>query len=452
MSHPGLFLELLFERDAVPAGASVLHGAVRLEAAKGDGHRKPLDLVACIDVSGSMGGDKIRQAKASLVRLSEQLTSSDTLGIVSFSDRAGVVLPPAPMGPDGREAVANAVASLSAGGGTHLSAGLRDSLGLLDGGDGDPRRLRRVLLFTDGHANRGLTEDQLDAWAALLRERGAGRSVSWFGYGEDHDAGFLAALAALSNGNCYRAADADAILDGFAKEIGGLLSVMAQDVRVVLAPGRGVALARVLNDFTATNTGEGTAVVLPDISAEERRYVVFELRLGGEGFPGAGEAARLLDVDVRWTVAASSRAEGSTLGGTLPVLGSVAPGRPDTEVQEQVALLRVAQAQREAERLCDAGEFAQARRLVFEAAEAVRDVGTERAGQLAALLEQAAERYGSEHSYHSSRSYLFSLHTSLTRMRASGSAVDDFYSTPGQAGSVKAFRDGATTPGAKRKR
>ena len=53
--------------------------------------RPPLDLVACIDVSGSMAGRKLDEAKLAVKQLVTNLDQQDRLAIVSFTDDARLV-------------------------------------------------------------------------------------------------------------------------------------------------------------------------------------------------------------------------------------------------------------------------------------------------------------------------------------------------------------------------
>jgi len=52
--------------------------------------RAPIDLVCVIDKSGSMGGEKIRLVKESLLFMIDQLKSGDRLSIVSFDSSVKV--------------------------------------------------------------------------------------------------------------------------------------------------------------------------------------------------------------------------------------------------------------------------------------------------------------------------------------------------------------------------
>lgn len=50
--------------------------------------RVPIDLICVVDQSGSMGGEKIRLLKQTLIYITEQLNELDRLSIISFDTNA----------------------------------------------------------------------------------------------------------------------------------------------------------------------------------------------------------------------------------------------------------------------------------------------------------------------------------------------------------------------------
>ena len=97
--------------------------------------RKPLNLSLAVDVSGSMGGDRINATRDALRVLVNSLNDDDTFSLVTFNSEAQVVIGPT-AGSD-KETLRNAVDGLQAGGGTNIGDGLDSSfeqirLGLSD--------------------------------------------------------------------------------------------------------------------------------------------------------------------------------------------------------------------------------------------------------------------------------------------------------------------------------
>ncbi|HEY5719173.1 MAG TPA: marine proteobacterial sortase target protein, partial [Gammaproteobacteria bacterium] len=114
-----------------------------------DQPRMPRDLVLVIDVSGSMHGTSIAQAKAALQRALERLDPGDRFNVVRFNNSASTLYPglvPAHRG--NLDTALRWVGRLEATGGTEMAAALR--LALDPGAQGQTGRLRQVVFLTDG--------------------------------------------------------------------------------------------------------------------------------------------------------------------------------------------------------------------------------------------------------------------------------------------------------------
>jgi len=416
---------VLLERRRVAAGQRTsLYGAVMLQAPRySPAQRPPLDLVACIDVSGSMSGDKIRSVRRAVQQLVGNLEPQDRLALVSFSNEARLVSPLMAVHEEGRRALLDRIAAFEADGSTDMSAGTELSLEQLR----EPPRsvegrevVRRVMVFTDGHANMGLRERDTAGWVRLLRSHLEGASVSWFGFGEDHDPQFLGMLADESRGNAYRAADADAIGTAFAQELGSLIGIVARDLTIRLRGRHDVVT--VLNDDRTERAGDAVVVHLPDLTSQERRPICFAVPVA-EG--PLGEERTLVDVEIAWTDARTQAPGRTTLVAAVSFVREAEASPRDTTVLEEVAELRGANAQRQAANLVEAGDTARARELLQEVARFAAGIGTARGTVLARRFEELAESYADRDRYMSSKSELFSSMRSMSRKRASGSRFDD---------------------------
>lgn len=87
-----------------------------------------------------------------------------------------------------------------------------------------------VLLFTDGKANIGIKDQAtlVRATSSLLGQIGRQACVFTLGFGSEHDADLLHAVADAGNGLFYYIDNADSIPESFCDCLGGLLSVAAQ--------------------------------------------------------------------------------------------------------------------------------------------------------------------------------------------------------------------------------
>ncbi len=196
---------------------------------------KPLNLSLVIDKSGSMAeANKLVRVKQALLTLVDHLREVDTLSIVTFDNDARVLLP-AQLVRD-REAIKAVIGSIQPGSSTNLDAGLK--LGY----EQDLENFRkgatnRVILLTDGIANRGVTDPAAIAQTSLgYNDRGV--DLSTIGVGQDLNGALLQTLAKSGRGLYHFVADSADIEKTFAKEFQSLVAPVASepDLRIAFDP------------------------------------------------------------------------------------------------------------------------------------------------------------------------------------------------------------------------
>jgi Ca-activated chloride channel family protein len=114
----------------------------------------PIDIVFCIDCSGTMGGDPIRVAEQGVRKAVGNLSRDDTVGVVRFSSSAEVILDP--ISGDQTQKANDALQQLSAGGKTNMAEGLGESKRLLsEMAQNRPETdaVQLIVLVTDGKPN-----------------------------------------------------------------------------------------------------------------------------------------------------------------------------------------------------------------------------------------------------------------------------------------------------------
>jgi Ca-activated chloride channel family protein len=105
------------------------------------------EVVFVIDVSGSMGGTSIRQARAALLLALERLAPGDRFNVIRFNDGHRALFPASvPADPAKLERARAWVKGLEAGGGTDMLPALRRALA----GDDGRADVRQVVFITDG--------------------------------------------------------------------------------------------------------------------------------------------------------------------------------------------------------------------------------------------------------------------------------------------------------------
>mmetsp|Transcript_43719 Transcript_43719/g.81562 ORF Transcript_43719/g.81562 Transcript_43719/m.81562 type:complete len:656 (-) Transcript_43719:233-2200(-) len=126
--------EVALERDVVPFAAGELKAVLSVVAPHGnegnDDKQAPLHLVAVLDKSGSMGGEKIRLVKQTMVFMLRYLSERDSLGIVEYGSDVKVAAPLTRCDSDGRARLKQAIERIQINGQTNLSGGLLKGLEL----------------------------------------------------------------------------------------------------------------------------------------------------------------------------------------------------------------------------------------------------------------------------------------------------------------------------------
>ena len=192
--------------------------------------RPPSNLVFLLDVSGSMAQpDKLPLVQSAMRLLVEELRPSDRVAIVVYAGSEGLALPSTPA--SDKSAILSAIESLSPGGTTHGSAGIRLAYETAVG-NFIQSGVNRVILATDGDFNVGVT-NQGDL-VRLIEEKaktGVFLTTLGFGMGNLKDS-TLEKLADHGNGNY-------AYIDGLTEarkvlveQIGGTLVTIAKDVKL----------------------------------------------------------------------------------------------------------------------------------------------------------------------------------------------------------------------------
>jgi Ca-activated chloride channel family protein len=377
--------------------------------------RTPVCVIPVIDVSGSMSGEKLDQAKQSVMKLIDHLGPLDRCGVVVFSSSVGVVSPPVGMTPAAKADLKLKVGELQAQDQTNLSGGMLAGLELANTSLLSEGTLVRVILFTDGHANTGMATKS-EPLAALLEASRGRATLSAFGYGEGADQELLSDLAKRGGGNYAFVATPDDAMSAFARELGGLLSTYATGLAVRVVPAPGVKVLSVLSDVDATLENDGLVLRMDDLLAEEERHLVLHVELAARPDPGTLPA---FQVEGRY----SALAGGTMQPGTFAIAVQVdrvefplAQARPHPELDVIVIQAELLRAQLDAEAQARRGDYQGARTTLFQVCKSASDRGHTGAADAARAM---AEKFRDEDAFQVSASHRKSMQAGLRRGSAS---------------------------------
>jgi Ca-activated chloride channel homolog len=152
----------------------------------------PFHLCLVLDKSTSMQGTRMDMVKASAAQLIRQFRQQDMLSVVTFSDRAEVLVPPT-RATDIKDD--HRINLIQPSGGTEIYQGL--ALGVQQLRSLDDRYLRQLILLTDGHTY-GDDDACLELAEMVAKE---GISISAMGIGHEWNDQLLDRIASLSGGN-----------------------------------------------------------------------------------------------------------------------------------------------------------------------------------------------------------------------------------------------------------
>jgi Ca-activated chloride channel family protein len=195
---------------------------------EGGGSRMPLNLALVLDRSTSMQGARLQRVKEATNYIIDYLREDDYFSLVTFSDRAEVVLP-AQRNTD--KAIAKSKVSM-----VHSSGGTEILQGLMTGLDQVERwqtshTLNHLILLTDGQTYG----DEEDCLTQAVEAGQRGVSISTMGIGQDWNDQLLDEIASRSGGTSAYIDSASKIMTVFRDKIHGLGSIYARDLRLTLS-------------------------------------------------------------------------------------------------------------------------------------------------------------------------------------------------------------------------
>ncbi|XP_073124622.1 E3 ubiquitin-protein ligase WAV3-like isoform X2 [Henckelia pumila] len=358
-------------------------------------HRAPIDLVTVLDVSGSMHGSKLALLKRAVDFVIDNLGPSDRLSIVSFSTRARRILPLRRMTEQGRENAKRSVNSLSASGSTNIVEALKKGVQVLE-----ERRhqnpVSSIIFLSDGrdtcyHGTRFQTFSsprQPPQYLHLLpvsicpENRGTEDHsqrqtfpVHAFGFGTDHDPLTMHAISDASGGTFSFLESYEMVQDAFASCIGGLLSVVIQELcLMVRSASHGVEIKSISSGRYASeisNEGSQGLINVGDLYADEEKEFLINLAVpvyrSIEDEEDDSNTTSLLDVTCSYRAIMSNdmiQIDGDLVTIRRPKSPSPLEMTISLEVDRQRNRLSAAQGITEAQQMAETGNLMGARALL----------------------------------------------------------------------------------------
>jgi len=253
--------------------ALYLYVDLKAAAIKKDIERVPLNIALVIDRSGSMAGDKLNYVKKATDFVIDNLSKEDRLSIVQYDNQVDVVS--ASQAVTNKKELHQKVAAITPGRMTNLSGGMLEGYSQVESSKTD-KFVNRVLLLSDGLANKGITEPDKLRTIAQKRFREQGMGLSTFGVGADFNELLMTNLSEYGGANYYFIDTPDRIPEIFAKELEGLLSVIAQNAKLKLTFSNQYLKCTKVFGYPAAIDSQSVEVNFNDVFSEEQKAILIK--------------------------------------------------------------------------------------------------------------------------------------------------------------------------------
>ena len=232
----------------------------------GEQKRAPISLAVVLDTSGSMGGEKIEEARRSVLRLLGEMRDDDEIAVVRYSDGSELIQPLVRVG-NVRESLATRIRQLEAGGGTNIPSGMSAGLRALD--ESARGRVRRIVLVSDGLDSTRAQAENL-ARSSFV----SGITVSSLGIGLDFDESYMGSLAQNGHGNFAFVKDGASLAKFLHRELEETAGTTIENTRVRLQLPDGVRFLAATGADAVVHGSEVELMIGSLFAGDERRVIV----------------------------------------------------------------------------------------------------------------------------------------------------------------------------------
>jgi Ca-activated chloride channel family protein len=202
---------------------------------------RSVDMVIVLDRSGSMQGAKLEDARQAVLRLLSNLSARDRFALVTYSDGVQIASGLVNVTRDRRSQLVAAVNRVRAGGGTNLGAGLQAGINLLSTSLRSDNAAR-VILISDGLANRGITDlKSLTNIAAAAVE--SEFAITTVGVGVEFNEQLMTAIADRGTGRYYYLENPSAFAEVFQQEFYNTRTASITGLKIQIPINNGITLS-----------------------------------------------------------------------------------------------------------------------------------------------------------------------------------------------------------------
>lgn len=348
-------------------------------------NRRVINLSLVLDRSGSMSGRPLRNAIKAAEQLVEYLQPEDYLSVVIYDDEIETILPPQSV--TDKAKIKAIIGKIRARGLTNLSGGWLMGCEHVKSQQ-TSEQLNRVLLLTDGLANRGVYDPQVLVNTAKEQAE-TGIITTTLGFGEGFNEDLLIDMADGGGGNFYFIQSADDAANVFSIEMESLTSVVGQNLSVNLETKNKIQVAEVLNKYPSLQQSAGVEVFLGDVYQVESKPLVLQFKLPAIATEGKIDLANLKYSYERVVDGSIQKfTDNLTLAITVVSEEIASQAKPDSNVTQQASQLRIAKQKDQAVMIADQGNYQQAAEILRQAVAELKSQALNEYFEIAEEIEQ----------------------------------------------------------------
>ncbi|KAK2945446.1 putative Ca-activated chloride channel family protein [Blattamonas nauphoetae] len=239
--------------------------------------RSSVSIVLVIDKSGSMSSEgKLDFAKIAARNLVEQLTPTDSLGIVAYDSSISNLVQIGPV--SNKDMYLTLINTLQPGSCTNLSGGLQAGIEMLRAHPSTGTR--RVFLLSDGQANEGDTSVE-GVNGISSRYRSEGISVSSIGLGRDFNEQMMKGVAEHGGGQYFYVDKAEILPGIFASELNLAQNTVTFNTKIWMEFNSCVTQVKIPGYTTTETVVTGAVLPIPIAGVGNKRKI--EIKMGDFG-------------------------------------------------------------------------------------------------------------------------------------------------------------------------
>lgn len=315
----------------------------------------PLNLALVIDRSTSMRGTRLDKVKQAVHRIIDSLGPQDKISLVSFSDRADLVIETTPVL---EKATLKAMAStMQASGGTEILQGMTLGAKQLQKSL-DHSFVNHLILLTDGQTYGD--EEQCLQLADQLQNQGI--SISAIGIGEEWNDEFLDDLASRTGGTSEYINSPSAVEQFLNKHVRSLGAAFIERLSLSIAPDSNIRLE---DAFKLSPTAQPLPINVSNIalgSLERQKSISILLQLQVESLIKTGFAS-ILRISASGDILRENHQNYKTVSDfSIEVVEDSSPQNPPAPILEALGKLTLYRMQAKAQEALARGNYREATR------------------------------------------------------------------------------------------